>query len=117
MTQSGITKKHTDKVKMGGSLSGTRIQLNQSQIKMALDEAAALFNTGNFEDAGVIYKRILQDDPNDSDALNLPRATVINLDSAPQILLNPLYDTLPITHSFLLIQRNCRVPRTIFSID
>jgi len=38
---------------------------------MALDEAAALFNTGNFEDAGVIYKRILQDDPNDSDALNL----------------------------------------------
>ena len=88
---------------MGVSLRGTRIQLNQSQIKLALDEAAALFNAGNFEDAGVIYKRILQDDPNDSDVLNLPRATVINLDPAPQIPLNLLYYTLPVPHSFLLI--------------
>jgi len=48
-------------------LSGYRIQLKKSQI----EEAVALFHAGNFEGARLIYERILQEDPNDCDALNL----------------------------------------------
>ncbi|MBU3560452.1 tetratricopeptide repeat protein [Polynucleobacter hallstattensis] len=48
-------------------MSGNRIELKKSQI----EEAVALFHAGNFEDARVIYERILQEDPNDCGALNL----------------------------------------------
>lgn len=48
-------------------MNGTRIQLNQRQI----EEALALFNAGNFEEARIIYEGILEKDPNDCDVLNL----------------------------------------------
>ncbi|MBU3560453.1 tetratricopeptide repeat protein [Polynucleobacter hallstattensis] len=54
-------------MKKGGNLSGNRIELKKSQI----EEAVALLHAGNFEDARVIYERILQEDPNDCGALNL----------------------------------------------
>jgi tetratricopeptide (TPR) repeat protein len=52
-------------------LSGNQIQLNQIQIKVLLDKAVALFNAGNFEGARIIYEMILDEDPNQCDALNL----------------------------------------------
>jgi tetratricopeptide (TPR) repeat protein len=57
----------TTQRKKGGNLIGTQTQVNQSQI----EEAIALFHAGNFEDARIIYEKILRDDPNDCDALNL----------------------------------------------
>ena len=52
-------------------MRGSQTQLYQSQIKIALDKAVALFNAGNFEGARVIYETILHEDPNHCDALNL----------------------------------------------
>ena len=49
----------------------TSIQFNRGQSKEEIDRAVALFHAGNFEDARLVYERILKEDPNHSDALNL----------------------------------------------
>lgn len=48
-----------------------QVELNQAKIPKVFEEAMALYYGGNFEGAKVIYVKLLQEDPNNCDALHL----------------------------------------------
>jgi Tfp pilus assembly protein PilF len=69
--------------KKGGNLGNIQIQLVQNQI----EQAVALYQAGNFEDARVIYEKVLQQEPNHHDALHLLGLVYFSLKNYQQALI------------------------------
>jgi len=67
-------------------LDNIKTQLNQSQIEEEIKKAVVLYHSGGFEDAKKIYEKILQEDPNNGDALHLLGVVNISLKNYEQAL-------------------------------
>lgn len=72
--------------KRGADLDNIKTQLKQSQIEEEINKAVALYHSGNLEDAKIIYEKILQEDPNNGDALHLLGVVEISLKNYEQAL-------------------------------
>jgi len=68
-------------------LGDTEIKLNQNNIHELIEEALALYHAGNFEDARLIYEKILQENPNNYDVLHLLGVVYSSLKNYQQALI------------------------------